>query len=147
MSRRVVFLDIDGVLHPTLIPGKPTAVEPRVSTTLLCWLPALVRVLDPYPEIEVVIHSSWRYTHDLEELQAMLGDLGRRVVGLTPRVPRFDSIRWWLALSPEVESYRILDDDPTEFPNPTPAELILCDPRTGVAAPAVLATLTAWLET
>ena len=60
--------------------------------------------------------------------------------------PRLDSILWWLHMNPQFGSYRILDDDVREFPTPPPPELILCDPKTGVAAPAVLAAIRQWLE-
>lgn len=146
MTRRVLFVDFDGVLHPTLVANKPRADEPVVVTTLFGWLPVLIRWLSAHDDVVVVVHSTWRYTHDLDELRGVLGELGARVVGVTPRGPRFDSILWWLDLNPGVESYRILDDDPSEFPQPPPVELILCNPRAGVSDPAVLAALATWLE-
>ena len=99
-----------------------------------------------HPDVVIVVHSTWRYTHDADELRLLLGALGQRVVGATPRGPRYESIEWWLNMNPKFGSYRILDDDAREFPTPTPPELILCDPATGVAAPKVLAALRTWLE-
>ena len=143
---RALFLDFDGVLHPKTLEADIEEDEIVVSTGLFGWLPALVGVLKTKPEVSVVVHSTWRYTHDVEELRLLLGALGSRVVGTTPRGPRYEAIEWWLHLNPLFGSYRILDDDPTEFPVPPPPELILCDPRTGVAAPAVLAALRTWLK-
>ena len=145
-SARALFLDFDGVLHPTTIEADIEADEIVVGTGLFGWLPALVSALRTHPDVSVVVHSTWRYTHDIDELRDVLGVLGSRVVGATPRGPRFESIQWWLHTNPSFGNYRILDDDPKEFPVPSPPELILCDPSTGVAAPAVLAALRTWLK-
>jgi hypothetical protein len=140
-----LFLDFDGVLSPTTVEDSADAGEP-VHTALFGWLPVLVAVLKPHPDVALVIHSTWRYTHDLDELRELLGSLGGRVVGATPRGPRYESILWWRHMNPAFTDFRILDDDAKEFPSPAPAELILCNPRTGVAGQEVLASLRGWLE-
>jgi hypothetical protein len=142
---RALFLDFDGVLHPTTI-GMELESEQVIGTGLFGWLPPLASVLRPHPDVVVVVHSTWRYTHDVAELRELLGVLGRRVVGATPRGPRYESITWWLQQNPSFTSYRILDDDTAEFPDPLPAELVLCDPRRGVSSPEVLAALKDWLD-
>jgi hypothetical protein len=141
-----LFLDFDGVLHPTLVEASPGQTE-VICTGLFGWLPHLVSVLQPHPEVGIVVHSTWRYTHDVDELRMLLDVLGPRVVGTTPRGPRYDSIQWWLNQNPRYSSHRILDDDAREFPDPLPPELVLCDPRTGVTAPGVQAALRQWLGT
>ena len=145
-SARALFLDFDGVLHPTTLEADIEKNEIVVGVGLFGWLPALVGVLRTHLDVSVVVHSTWRYTHDINELRGVLGSLGNRVVGATPRGPRLESIEWWLHMNPRFGSYRILDDDPREFPTPPPPELILCNPRTGVAAPAVLNAIRQWLE-
>jgi hypothetical protein len=144
-GRRALFLDFDGVLSPLSVEGTADASE-VVHTPLFGWLPVLAAALKPYPDVVIVVHSTWRYTHDLDELRELLGSLGARVGGATPLGPRYESILWWLHLNPSFTDYRILDDDAKEFPNPPPAELILCNPTTGVAGPRVLASLQTWLE-
>lgn len=141
---RALFLDFDGVLHPAVEGSPATGIV--VPTPLFGWLPALARELEPHPDVVVVVHSTWRYTHDLEELRELLGGLGERVAGTTPRGPRYESILWWLHMNPRFISHRILDDAQNEFPQPPPAELILCDPETGVAAADVQAALRSWLR-
>ena len=86
-SARALFLDFDGVLHPTTIEADIEEDEIKVDTGLFGWLPALVSVLRPHPDVSVVVHSSWRYVHDIDELREMLGALGPRFVGATPRGP------------------------------------------------------------
>lgn len=137
---RVIFIDFDGVLHPS-----EQAEAPRL--THFCWLPALEGVLRLHADVRIVAHSTWRYSYDDDELRMLLGPLGNRVVGTTGRGPRFDSIRGWLYANKACKSYRILDDDANEFPVPRPEELILCDPSTGVAAEGVLTVLTTSLKT
>lgn len=136
---RVLFADFDGVLHPS-----EQAEASRL--THFCWLPVLVDVLRSHPDVSIVVHSTWRYMYDDAELRMLLEPLGNQVVGSTGRGPRFESIRGWLYANKACKSYRVLDDDATEFPVPPPAELILCDPSSGVSAEGVLSQLRAWLD-
>ena len=139
------FLDFDGVLHPTTI-KVVLETDEVAGTTLFGWVPVLVKLLKPHPDVALVISSTWRYTHNLEELRGVLGELGPKVVGVTPRGQRYESIRWFLQLNPQFASHRILDDALSEFLDPPPKELILCDPRTGVSSTAVLCALQNWLN-
>lgn len=142
--RRVLFLDFDGVLHPGQESGTlgPSALYMRVGP--LGWLSPLARLLERHPDVEVVVHSSWRETYSLSELRDMLADFGGRVIDVTPPGPRHDSIRSWLLVRGDVQ-FVILDDDASEFPAPLPAELLLCSPHLGVSDEAVLAKLERWL--
>lgn len=135
---RVLFTDLDGVVHP----------GPNVATSLthFCWVPNLTRLLAPWADVEVVIHSTWRHQYELSELQEMLGVLGRRVVDKTSGAHRWNSIEEWIARNPGVKSFRVLDDEPSEFPWPHPKELLICRPDLGIAEPEVQARLRAWLE-
>lgn len=141
---RALFIDIDGVLHPTTVEGSREA-DGIVHTPMFGWLPVLAGVLRSHPDVVLVVHSTWRFTHDVDELRGVLGALGSRVVGATPRGPRYESILEWLRLNTGFTDYRILDDDATEFPSPPPPELVLCDPSAGVSGPEVLEALRSWL--
>lgn len=138
-ANRILFLDFDGCLHPTLVGDAP------IKTGHFGWLPVLSQALRGQEDVALVVHSTWRYTHDHDELRELLGPLKQRVAGVTPRGPRFDSILWWLYMNPGFTDYRILDDDASEFPDPLPPEVILCNPSTGVSAPEVLEAINAWL--
>ena len=143
----LVFLDFDGVLHPTLADGNAPSGEALVRMKHFGWVPALVAALRGHDDVAIVVHSTWRFEYDLEELRALLGALAPHVIASTPSdLSRFESIVWWLEQNPSYTDFRILDDDPSEFPNPPPQELILCNPLTGVAAPEVLEALRAWLR-
>ena len=75
---RVLFLDIDGVLHPEM----PTEL-PR-----FCYLANLadcLRRVDPDARVPVVISSDWKLYYPLSDLRTQLSpDIARQVVGVTP---------------------------------------------------------------
>jgi len=136
---RVLFLDLDGVVHP----------GPGVDTKLghWAWVPVLSRLLSGHVDVRVVVHSTWRYEYDLEELRELLGSLGARVLDVVPHGARWESIQAWLGQHGQgVSSWRVLDDAPGEFPDPAPAQLIVCSPETGVSAPDVQDALRGWLN-
>lgn len=135
---RVLFLDFDGVLHP--------GPDVTSSPTLWCWLPALAKALEGHDDVRIVVHSLWRLDHSVDELRSLLGDLGERVIDVTPEGGRFESIETWLEGHPDVSSHRILDDDEREFFYPLPAELIVCDSAHGVTDTSARRQLVVWLE-
>jgi HAD domain in Swiss Army Knife RNA repair proteins len=145
VARRVLFLDFDGVLHPTVIVGESHRMKEVIAVGHFGWLPALESLLRPHPDVAVVVHSTWRHTHDDEELRRLLGPVGERIVGSTPPGSRYEGIKQWLHANPTYTSHRILNDDPTEFPQPLPVELIVCNPEVGVTGGEVAASLRRWL--
>ena len=124
---RVLFLGIDGCVYPA---GPPLLIE----------------MLEPHPDVFIVVHSSWRETYPAAEIGDMLGALGQRYLGVTPPGPKWESITTWLSKN-TATSWRILDDTPREFPDPPPLELIVCHPLAGLSAPEVHGQLNEWLNT
>jgi hypothetical protein len=81
----IVFLDFDGVTHP----------EPCYADSAFCCLPLIEAVLREFPAVEVVISSSWREQHTLDDMRAFFApDIARRVVAATPVVSHMN--RFWL---------------------------------------------------
>jgi hypothetical protein len=106
-TRRVIFLDIDGVLAPIRRWDRYGDLEP-----------ACIAVLNEIVAgacADVVISSTWRYGKTVPELQAMLEAEGfrGRVVDKTPTVApgarRGEEIAAWLT-DHAVEGYVIIDD-------------------------------------
>lgn len=106
-SRRVVFLDIDGVLAPIRRWDRYEDLDPEC-----------VQVLNEIVtdgEADVVVSSTWRYGKTVAELQAMLDAQGftGRVIDKTPTdlvgVNRGEEIAAWLAAH-DVDGYVIIDD-------------------------------------
>ena len=149
---RVLFLDFDGCLHPPGLlacqvhQGAAGSFEYAVPVDLFLWLPILTNLLAPHPDVFIVVHSSWRGTYSAAEIGDMLGDLGCRYLGVTTPGPTFGSITAWLSRN-TATTWRILDDAPSEFPDPPPLELIICHPLMGLSAPDVQAQIADWLET
>lgn len=70
--RRIIFVDFDGVLHPD-------------GVALFSRLPMFESLLARMPDAEVVVSSTWREDHTLEQLRQFPSpDLRRRITGVTP---------------------------------------------------------------
>lgn len=130
---RLLFLDFDGVLHP---------LEAEVSSRF-CWLPVLADLLSPYPDVRIVVHSTWRYEYTDSELRVLLGPLGPLYAGSAPRAPREQAIEMVLQ-SNKVLHHVVLDDDQREFSNFS-VNLLLTDPQHGLSDAKVQAALSSWL--
>jgi|ERR1043166_5261826 hypothetical protein len=107
MARRVIFLDIDGVLAPIHHWDRYGDLDP-----------ACVGVLNEIAargDADVVVSSTWRYGRTVAQLQAMLDSQGftGRVIDKTPTdlrgAGRGEEIAAWLAEHP-VDGYVIIDD-------------------------------------
>lgn len=138
----ILFLDFDGVLHParSMAPGE----------LLFCRLPLLESWLRERPGVDVVISSSWREAHPLDELVSYFaGDLKGRVLGATPIITSDDwaqydggppplrfgreiEIRRWQHQSAAPwRPWAALDDQPWLFA-PFCEFLVTCDGDTGL---------------
>jgi len=136
-QEKLLFLDFDGVLHPSHFAG-----EAPFSRALL--LEETLALFSP----KIVISSSWRFTHNLEKLQKtvpvfisslIIGATGAAIVG---KHPRFSEIQNYLRGYGPVD-WKALDDSYWEFPNPCP-RLIRCNPNTGINDRQIL-ELNQWL--
>ncbi|CAJ91971.1 hypothetical protein E6A55_04175 [Cupriavidus necator H16] len=81
----ILFLDYDGVLHPDaayLVNGRP---ELRAAGTLFMWAPILEEILAPYPQVRIVLSTSWvRVLKSFSRARAYLpAALQARVIGAT----------------------------------------------------------------
>lgn len=58
----VLYLDFDGVLHPSevyLKNGVPTLICDDPYATLFCWAPILENILADFPDVNVRLSTSW----------------------------------------------------------------------------------------
>lgn len=137
-KEKLLFLDFDGVLHPTHFAGEaPFSRAALLEETIAQFAP------------KIVVSSSWRFTHTLEKLQKILpGHIGQYVIGFTGAAvigkhSRFVEIQNYLQGFGPV-NWRALDDSYWEFPNPC-AKLIRCNPNTGIGDKQIL-ELNQWLS-
>jgi hypothetical protein len=122
--RRALFLDIDGVLNSTPyleslgVRGRTLSIQGvdyslMLETALVGRLNSIVEGW----EVEVVLSSSWKWGHTLDEVRGMLESRGFRgeLKDSTPDMvgDRSREIRRWLESQyPPVERFVIVDDMP-----------------------------------
>jgi hypothetical protein len=140
----LLFLDVDGVLLPVPIPGEitPYQMTPYVSAIQLLdctdWslVPALAAALRPFPEVQVVVSSTWRHQYELDVLAKRLAPLP--VVGTTGLAmdTRYEEIAAFMYKRPE--PWLALDDDDYGWDLARRWNLVQCDPHVGISDAARL---------
>lgn len=128
-GKKMLFLDFDGVLHPSLC----------LEAEHFCRRPLFEEVMRQFPAVRIVISSSWRHHFDLERLRPFFsGDIAERIDDTTPLwVPsgpanRFEEIMAFVRFrSLDEAGWLALDDSAFEFPRSC-ANLMLCDGRFGL---------------
>ncbi|WP_459568224.1 HAD domain-containing protein [Cupriavidus sp. 8B] len=80
----ILFLDYDGVLHPDaayLVNGRP---ELHADGELFMWAPVLEGILRPYPDVRIVLSTSWVRVLGFSRARDYLSpELRARVIGAT----------------------------------------------------------------
>lgn len=126
MTRRIIFLDVDGVLNSyrnvvvdggfPFPKGTPRAIDPRHAEENLDRLAiGMVRKLCQEFDAQIVLHSTWRMHTDPVAF-------GKRhnlpiIGGTDANVGKPRSIKHWLAANPDVKNYLVLDDDDMDVGN------------------------------
>ena len=129
----ILFLDYDGVLHPSFPRRDRTAEENQP----FAYLSRLETVLRDFPEWQIVIASSWRENRPWESvIQPFSPDIVSRIVGATPvlrakeppytKHPRHDEILQFISMRAQEGRWVVLDDDATLYPQGCP-NLLICD--------------------
>ena len=131
----LLFLDFDGVLR------RKQAPLYRLEASLVERLAAVLR---EYPEVGIVVTSSWTDAYSLDHIKGLFpSDLALRILGKTPRVrgdvehARYREVLAYLRRSGMATPWVALDDDPLHYPENAP--VVLLDPETGLDAEGVLA--------
>jgi HAD domain in Swiss Army Knife RNA repair proteins len=129
--KQFLFLDFDGVLHPAeATPDK-----------YFCHRLLLSSALAEFPDLLVVVSSSWKRTRSASDLQSLFGgDLAERLVGKTPNLEGYEQWphrrqneieQWMKRHAAPWDNWVALDDSFWEF-RPFCPNLIICDPLTGL---------------
>ncbi|RUR71082.1 hypothetical protein EJP67_28910 [Variovorax guangxiensis] len=129
-SSDLLFLDIDGVLHPV-------GADYSFGSRFFSHLPLLEELLREFRSVDVVISSDWRLAESIEQLQRYFSeDIRRRIVGATPLINpdtvvqhrRQLEIQAWLDGNGHSDAKWVaLDDWPESFEAGF-ARLVLTDP-------------------
>jgi hypothetical protein len=137
--RRILSLDVDGVFHPD------PRLLPRQEVAMLAWLGYLVPMLTGHPDVELLVHSSWRETHSADDIQDMLHPLEARFVGVTPPGERGAAVAEWKRSNAPGAVLLAIDDDAEHHAQPG-IEVLHCDPRRGLSDIGVQRAVRDWLE-
>lgn len=123
MAKTILFLDVDGICHPAGACG-PMPDGSVFGEDLFRWVGPLLQLLEEMPEVDVVLHSSWRHAYG-GDFQRLLGDLppalAARVIGVTPLkvAKRQGSIEAYVRRY-RVKQYVAIDDQPFYFEDGLP---------------------------
>lgn len=134
----ILFLDFDGVLHPissrivrreagTLVIEQYPQGEP-----LFCRVPLLAAVLRDFPEVRIVLSTSWTRYVSMPALLEPLDNLADRVVGIIPQergLSRHERVKAYLEEAGE-SRWLALEDDRRNYPQTAP--VVWTDSATGL---------------
>ena len=124
----LLFLDFDGVLHPLHSP-----IDKHFTN-----LKFFEESIRQYSNISIVISSSWRHHHTMDEIQAFFTvDIQRRIIDSTRHVEisratnRYEEIIDYLKHTNQTQFFWIaIDDARNEFPKDL-ENLVFCKPHLG----------------
>ncbi len=148
-----LYLDLDGVLHPfSLFHGQAGSESAGHYRTCgdgrrVFWHPgffehveALAEALEPFPEVHIFVHSSWRFMWRearSEDLAAWLGPLGTRYIRFVPRHiqagTRLEVIRMDMAADKYIGPWVAVDDFVGEFNGVNPDNFVGTRSEIGLA--------------
>jgi len=128
----ILFLDFDGVLHPS----------PNKMSTEFSALPLFEDWLRKHEKVDVIISSSWRDVMDIDVLKAIFSqDLQDRIIDKCPTLPfdkieheahwRYKEIMEWIAINRYEGQWVALDDAVDAFPEQHP-HLVACNQKVGL---------------
>ncbi|RZT76421.1 hypothetical protein EV678_2297 [Azospira oryzae] len=142
----ILFLDIDGVLHPVF----PREDLPDEENQLLSYLPRLESVLREYSFLQIVVASDWRRRIAFDELRNIFTeDLRNRLIGITPTLEKMgdgwighrqrEALQYLETQNLADEMWIALDDDPDNWLPDAP--LVLCNDGFRTTEEAILRNL------
>ncbi len=131
----IVFLDFDGVLHPDPCPD---------SARLFEQAPRLMRSLEEFADVGLVLSTAWRTVKPFDQLLEVLPDaLSARILDITPTFGDFQAsaplvpyrrqaecMHWLQQNQRHCDAWLALDDRPDGF-EPYCENLITCHPHLG----------------
>jgi hypothetical protein len=147
---KICYVDFDGVLHVDSVYQSPKRgiYVGITGHTLFEWLPILDGLLAPYPEVKIVLSTSWVPARSFQFAKSKLTtSLQARVIGATfhnryIRRDEFDIMPrgvqvWNDVIRRQPESWFAIDDDDDGWPTRCRDCLVKTDGRRGLSDQAV----------
>jgi hypothetical protein len=149
----ILYLDFDGVLHHANCRGTPGGdpfLDAPPRYTLFQHAGLLSELLAPYPDVKIVLSTTWAVRLGVQHATSRLPDaIATRVIGSTFSAsvkPLYDffALPRGVQVSEDAANRRprawlALDDDADGWPRKHRAQLIKTDPYEGISKPAVRA--------
>lgn len=144
----VLFLDFDGVLHPAGVQwvGEDIVLA-RSDVALFEWAPLLVEALAPFPQVQVVLSTSWVRVLGFDEASQRLPEgLRSRIVDATwfahsgrgwDLLTRYEQVHYYVRRH-DCRRWVALDDDVAHWGAAHRANLVATIAAEGLAAPGKL---------
>lgn len=166
-ARKILFLDYDGVLHRDAVFVEHRRPVLRGDGVLFEWTPLLACALEPYPEVKIVLSTSWSRMRGFSRARDVLPQpLRDKVIGSTWhsamgkseiggfRLPttwwdsstRYQQIAAYVARVKTALNWLAIDDNDEGWAKEHRDRLVLTDPERGLSDPKVLALLRARLD-
>lgn len=151
---KILYLDFDGVLHDEEVyfhPRRGIYIN-TPGRTLFEWMPILEELLAPYPEVQIVLSTSWVRVRNYSYARKQLSrSLQARVIGATfhsrfmrkedfARMPRGQQIADDAAWR-QPELWFAIDDDYLDWPDDCKDKLIRTYGDKGISDIAVQASI------
>lgn len=146
-------LDYDGAVHHEAVYWDETIGRPEMRAPERYWLfqytPLLERLMAPYPNVAIVLSTSWVLHYGLRQAAKELpAGLRSRVVGsiYDGQPPEFRYLTRGEQVAADIERRRparwlALDDDPSGWPAWALPNFLLTDPYEGISLPETVAEL------
>jgi len=150
ITMKICYLDYDAVLHDgNVLRNRTTGMTIKtVGRTFFEWMPILDELLAPYPDLKIVLSTTWVRELGFNAAKHELSkSLQERVVGATflhPKIVKaaFDTMSRGMQIWGDVERRKpshwfALDDDAFGWPAWCKEHLIQTSDRLGLSDPAV----------
>lgn len=157
----ILFLDFDGVLHPDAAYLEEGCPVLRADGELFMWTPHLVEALAPYPNVQIVLSTSWVQVRGFTRARDALPEaLSKRVIGATwhsamqgggwggggmPVQTHYQEIAGYVRRA-QLKRWIALDDDGEGWAKSARDKLIHTNPDKGISDPTTLTLLREKLE-
>jgi hypothetical protein len=156
---KVLYLDYDGVLHDGEVyrhPRRGIYVK-TPGRSLFEWMPILEALLAPYPQVAIVLSTSWVRVLSFQDARQRLSPaLQARVIGATYhrrwiRREYFEELPRGVQVVEDVrrrqpKNWFALDDETKGWPDWAQNNLIATDPRYGISDPTVQRAIEVMLQ-